>query len=249
MISYKVHGHGPIRVLALHGWLGDAGDFDAVLPALDPELYSFAIFDCRGYGRSTGEGPFDLRQIAADGLDLADRLGWRDFAVLGHSMGGKAALLLAAMAPQRVRRLVGVTPVFAAPVPFDCETADFFARATDEIELRAAIIDDTTGRRLPSHWCGAMAQRSWQTSCQDAFSGYFRSWSGDNYLPDLDAVTQPMLVIGGAYDLSITEEVLRATWLERFPSARLALIQNAGHYPMMETPLALASLLHNFLNE
>lgn len=250
MIAHKLYGQGPVRLLILHGWFGDSADFDAVLPALDPEVYSVAVFDYRGYGGSADEpGPFDLRRIAADGLELADRLCWRTFSVIGHSMGGKAALLLAAMAPERVRKLVGVTPVFSAPVPFDCETADFFARAADEVDLRAAIIHDTTGRRLPNHWSASVARASWKNSRKEAFAGYFRSWSGDNYLPDTEGVAVQMLVIGGAHDVSITEDVLRATWLAAYPSAKLAVIAAAGHYPMMETPLALAALLDGFLRE
>jgi len=248
VIAHKLHGHGPVRIIALHGWLGDAGDFDPLLPALDPALYSLAAMDYRGYGGSKDEeGPYTISQIALDALALADRLGWDGFDVLGHSMGGKAALLLAGLAPRRVRRLAGITPVFAGPVPFDCETADLFARAADEVTLRAAIIDETTGRRLPGVWSAAMAQRSVRSSRRDAFAAYFRSWSGDDVQELLGAVDHPMLVIGGRHDRSITEEVLRATWMARFPQAELSLMPDSGHYPMAEAPLSLAARLEGFL--
>ena len=248
VVGYKLHGSGPVCVLALHGWFGDATDFDNVAAALDPRVYSVAAVDYRGYGKSIElPGPFTIAQIAQDALDLADRLGWTSFDVIGHSMGGKAALRLAALAPKRVRRVVGVTPVFAAPVPFDCDTVDLFARAADEISLRANIISTTTGDRLSSYWSNKMAQRSTANSRKDAFAAYFRSWSGDDHIDDVPAVQQPILVLGGTYDASLTEEVLRATWMASFPQAQLQMLPDAGHYPMMEAPLSLASRIETFL--
>ena len=248
MIGYKLHGSGPVRVLAFHGWFGDATDFDALLPALDPRVYSLAAIDYRGYGKSIDlPGPFDIGQIAQDALDLLDRLGWTRVDVIGHSMGGKAALRLAALAPDRVRRVVGVTPVFAAPVPFDCETADLFARSADDAGLRTAIISNTTGGRLSSYWANGMAQRSLANSRRDAFAAYLKSWSGDNFMDDVAAIEHPILVVGGAYDTSLTEEVLRASWMAGFPQAQLQILPDAGHYPMMECPLSLASRIETFL--
>jgi len=214
VVGYKLHGSGPVRVLALHGWFGDATDFDALLAALDPRVYSLAAIDYRGYGNSIDlPGPFNIGQIAQDALTLAGHLGWSKFDVIGHSMGGKAALRLAALAPDHVRRLVGITPVFAAPVPFDCETADLFARAADDVSLRAAIISNSTGGRLSSFWANRMAQRSLTNSHRDAFAAYYKSWSGDNFVDTLQTVTHPILVVGGAYDTNLTEDVLQATWI------------------------------------
>jgi pimeloyl-ACP methyl ester carboxylesterase len=53
---------------------------------------------------------------------FVDSLGWNEFAIVGHSMGGKAALLTTTLATKRVTRLCGITPVWAAPAPFDAET-------------------------------------------------------------------------------------------------------------------------------
>jgi len=248
VVDYKLYGSGPVRILALHGWFGDSGDFDLLLPALDPRVYTLVAPDYRGYGKSVEmPGPFTVGQIAKDALELADRLGWGSFDVIGHSMGGKAALKLASLAPKRVRRIIGITPVFAGPVPFDCETADKFARAAHEVGLRAAIISNTTGSRLSSYWSNQMAQRSMANSRREAFAGYFNSWSGDNFIDDLASVHHPILVLGGRFDASLTEEVLQATWMAGFPGAQLQIMPDAGHYPMMEAPLSLASRIEAFL--
>src|SRR5258708_18146105 len=112
MIGHFIHGHGPERALVLHGWFGDWRVFEPMLPALDESRFTFAFMDYRGYGLSkTLDGPFDIPTIAGDAAALADRLEWETFNLVGHSIGGKAALPLAADRPRRGPGPVALTPV------------------------------------------------------------------------------------------------------------------------------------------
>src|SRR5438132_1238718 len=79
---------------------------------------------------------------------LADDLGWDTFDVIGHSMGGKATQRVLADAPQRVRRLVAISPAPAAGVPFDDQSWELFAGAAADDGKRATILDFSTGNRL-----------------------------------------------------------------------------------------------------
>ncbi len=65
-----------------------------MLPELvDADTYTYALIDYRGYGARKDEaGEYTLEEISADTLALADELGWDRFALVGHSMGGAAAL-------------------------------------------------------------------------------------------------------------------------------------------------------------
>ena len=120
MIRHSVFGRGPTKVIALHGWFGDSSVFDPMLPALDPEALTLAFMDYRGYGRSRHiGGEYTLAEIAHDAVALADALGWQRFGLLGHSMGGAAALRTTVSAPARVTRILAATPVPASGVPFD----------------------------------------------------------------------------------------------------------------------------------
>ncbi len=47
------YGQGPIHVMMLHGWLSDCSIFDAIKPLFDPETFTLALVDYRGYGSST----------------------------------------------------------------------------------------------------------------------------------------------------------------------------------------------------
>lgn len=248
MIGHFVHGFGPRRAIALHGWFNNSEAFAPLLPALDPDQLSIAFMDCRGYGRSRDrEGPFDMMTIAADAIALADRLGWDHFAVIGHSMGGKAALAAAVAAPSRIDRICGITPVWAAPAPFDADTLGFFRSAAQSVEARQAILDNTTGGRLPSIWSCNGARHSTEVSTYEAFAGYLESWALDDFADAAATLRQPTLVIGGAHDAGVPEGWIRQSWLAALPQAKLVVLPEAGHYPMDECPPILAATITDFL--
>ena len=94
-------------VFLLHGWPDDAPAWRAVAPALEAEGYRWVAPWLRGSGATRFLSDDTLSDgsgvaIAQDALDLADALGWGRFAVVGHDWGGRAAYILAAVAPQRV---------------------------------------------------------------------------------------------------------------------------------------------------
>ncbi len=248
MIGHFVHGTGAVRAIALHGWFNDRDAFAPLLPALDPDAMSIAFMDCRGYGSSRNQaGPFDMATIAADAIKLADRLEWDTFSLVGHSMGGKAALAAAVAAPTRIERICGITPVWAAPAPFDPETRGFFRSAASSIEARQVILNNTTGGRLPPIWSRDVALRSAEVSIVEAFAGYLESWALDDFAEAASTIRQPIMVIAGAHDAGVPEAWVRQSWLAALPQAELVVLPEAGHYPMDECPLILAATLTRFL--
>jgi pimeloyl-ACP methyl ester carboxylesterase len=219
-----------------------------MLAGVDPAEFAVALPDYRGYGRSRDRsGPYDIATIARDVLELADGLGWSRFSLLGHSMGGKAALKVAAFSPGRVERILGVTPVWAGPAPFDPATADFFRSAANDVAVRVAILSATTAERLPHFWSSQVAAQSVEGSTREAFAGYFESWAFDDFAADVAGLGKDVLVIVGAHDRGVPEDVVAATWLAELPKAQLEVFGEAGHYPMFETPLQLAATFVRFL--
>ena len=96
---------GGTRVIALHGWLDNAGSFDRLAPLL-PELRLVAL-DFPGHGRSAHQpagAAYHFIDLVGDVLGAAEALGWERFGLLGHSMGGAVASLVAGAFPDRVTR-------------------------------------------------------------------------------------------------------------------------------------------------
>lgn len=106
-LSGETRGAGTPLVL-LHGLGGERGDWDRLIAAL-PDDYATLRYDLRGFGRST---PLDGRPYshADDLLALFDARGIGRATVLGLSMGGGVALNFALNHPERVARLILISP-------------------------------------------------------------------------------------------------------------------------------------------
>lgn len=130
-------GHpGGSKLLAMHGWLDNAASFRPMAPSLSH--YDLVALDLPGHGRSfhyPADAEYSLFSTILDILAAADALGWERFAVLGHSMGGAIASLLAAAAPERVERLFLIEALGPLSAPEDTTAA----RLHDAVTRRRAL--------------------------------------------------------------------------------------------------------------
>src|SRR4051812_44103685 len=111
MIGYDKVGSGALGVIVLNDWMCDTSTWDGARPYLDEGAFTWAFADLRGYGRSMDRhGEFTVTEAAWDVVRLADALGFRRFALVGHSMSSLAALHLAQHLPDRIDRAVVLTP-------------------------------------------------------------------------------------------------------------------------------------------
>ncbi|GLF94926.1 alpha/beta fold hydrolase [Streptomyces yaizuensis] len=247
-IAHRTIGTGPHRVLVLHDWFATAAHWGSFLGLLDTDAFTYAFLDFRGYGdRKDVAGRYDVPEIADDALALADQLGWDGFSVVGLSMGGKVAQQVLAKAPGRVRRLAGIAPVPASPYPMDGATRDLFYGAATDPARRRAILDQVTGLRASGRWLDGMVRTSLEDSREEAFASYLASWQTLDLVDTLIGSELPVLVVAGEYDLALTPDLMRATWLAWYPNATLSVLSGAGHYPPQETPVALLTVLEDFL--
>jgi pimeloyl-ACP methyl ester carboxylesterase len=247
--SPVILGSGAHHVLAVHGWFGSARGWGSLPEYLDGSGYTYVFMDLRGYGdRKQVGGQFTMEEAAADALTLADELGWDQFSLIGHSMGGKIAHRVLLQAPHRVRAVVAVNPVPAAGVPMDEQTWALFHGAADEPGNRAAIIDFTTGSKLTRAFVDQVVRHSLENSTVQAFAAYLPSWAKSDFSGEAaNGASVPVKVIVGETDPGLSASVMKQTWLTYFPGAELEILANAGHYPMFETPVALATSVERFL--
>ncbi len=249
-LGYQKFGNGPHRVMALHGWFGDHTTYSPMRHALSVDEFTYVFPAYRGYGLSRHlTGDYTCKEITADVLALADSLAWDTFSLIGHSMGGKFIQRVLVDAPRRVRKMVAVTPVPAAAMPFDDATWALFDGAARSMDTRKTIIAFSTGNRLSDAWVAHMAAYSAQTATVDAFSGYLRAWAKEDFVADVQGRDVPLKVIIGQHDMSLNEDVMRGTFLAWYPKAELEVVANAGHYPTDETPIALATSIEAFLRK
>ena len=249
-IGHSLLGQGPEGVLVFHGWFGDHKVFEPIYLHLDTDAFTYAFIDQRGYGKSMDQkGDYTIEEISSDALALADKLGWKKFHVIGHSMGGKVVQRIAMDAPGRVKCGICVTPVPASGVPMSDEEWPLFGDAPDKDENRFQIIDFTTGGRLPRKWVQSIVTASRDTTTLESFRGYLQSWVKGNFVEQAMGMATPLKVIVGEHDGALTAEVMNMTFMQWYPNASLEVLAGSGHYPMQEEPVYLAATMDAFLRQ
>jgi pimeloyl-ACP methyl ester carboxylesterase len=246
--AYVQVGSGDHRVLAMHGWFGSALGWGHLPDYLNTADFTYVFTDLRGYGSRMGEpGHYTMAEAAADAIEVADVLGWDRFSLLGHSMSGVAIQHVLLQAPDRVRRLVGVAPVPASGLPLGEAEWALFSGAAASPDKRAAIVNFATGGRLPPAFVSVIVRHSLDNSDQAAFGGYLESWARADIVARVKGAEVPVKVITGEHDPSQPAEFMEQTWLQVYPNSELEVMRGAGHYPMFETPVALAVTIEEFL--
>ncbi len=255
VLGYSTYGQGEEKVLVFHDWMGDASNYESLIPYLDPVSYTYVFADVRGYGKSVHlTGEYSANEVSADAFRLADTLGWKRFHVVGHSMTGMVAQRMAVddriSGGNRLKSVIAITPVSSDGYPADEGTKKFLWGLIGQRNLSEQGFQALTGQRLSPAWSRIKTTRHLQTSREDALKGYYRMWLETDFSAEARKarVGTPLLVIGGRQDLPGFQEAhLRKTFGTLYPNVEFTFITDAGHYPMHETPVYLASLIEKYL--
>jgi pimeloyl-ACP methyl ester carboxylesterase len=135
-LAYRAAGDpaGPAMVL-LHGLGDDERDWQVVLPALAAGHRVYAV-DLRGHGRSSHPGRYSFELMREDVRGFLEAVVGEPCVLVGHSMGGTVAILLARTDPQLITRLIlvdvtaprpGTMPRPPLPPPEEPTPFDFAA--------------------------------------------------------------------------------------------------------------------------
>ena len=120
-IELAAHLFGPedgVPVIALHGWLDNANSFARLAPKLTG--LRIVALDMAGHGHSAHRPPgagYALWDYVYDVLQVAEQLGWKRFALLGHSLGAIVSLTLAGALPERITHLGLIDGVIPPTAP------------------------------------------------------------------------------------------------------------------------------------
>ncbi|MCX6407792.1 MAG: alpha/beta fold hydrolase [Propionibacteriales bacterium] len=252
-------GESGERVAFLHGLFGQGRNFTQAAKALQPELRSLLV-DLPNHGHSRWTDTVDY-------VDVADRVaaflrerwvGTGRTHVVGHSMGGKVAMVLALRHPELVDRLVVVDIA-----PDRSEGADEFVHLLDSLasldlttlvrrgdadeQLRERIDNDTVRGFLLQNLRSVPAEEGggfrWQANLDllrrdlDVIGGF----------PEIDATfDRPVLWLAGERSAYVGPQ--HAERMRRlFPRTRLVTVKGAGHWVHSERPEAFVSALRTFL--
>ena len=93
-----------------------------------------------------------------------------------------------------------------------------------------------------------MVRHSLENSTVEAFAAYLQAWAKSDFSGKVQPDTStPVKLIVGVNDPAVSADVMEQTWLAFFPEAEMTILPDAGHYPMFESPVSLATSIEEFL--
>lgn len=254
-------------VLLLHGVPETSSSWHEVAPALAADGRRVLAPDLPGLGGSSYAGPFDVGSVVAEVLALLDaELPRRQVDVVGHDWGGTIALALAALHPDRVRRLVVANTAFRSVNPLRAAHIPLFALpGVPEAVFRlggARVVD----RMLDAAWrsdrvLDPEVRAEYVAAYSDpervrAMLGYYRAAARPKLAAALRLGQAPAyppvrveraLVVWGAADWVLPVSLGEGIVKEIGPSCSMVTVPGAGHFVVEEAPEVFLRAVQDFL--
>ena len=243
-------------VVFCHGLFGQGRNWTQIGKALASE-HRVTLVDMPNHGQSAWTERLDYVEMADAVAGIIDE----PAALVGHSMGGKAAMLAALRHPEKVERLVVVD---VSPVQY--RSADEFRGFIDgmlAIDLDAIAsrgdADAALAEAVPNPGIrGFLLQSLRREATPDGGSAWRwlpnlevlrRDLDVLRGFPETDAAYEgPVLWIGGA-DSGYVRDEFRDAMEARFPNVRRVTVKGAGHWVHSEQPAVVTGLLERFLDD
>lgn len=244
--------HTPVLAI-LHGLFGSARNWATIAQRLAVDR-KVIVFDLRNHGNSPWADTMSYPEMAEDVRAALHRRRYHRYALLGHSMGGKAAMTAALSHPSEVERLIVVD---IAPVPYRprhlslvqamrrLDLTTVTRRGEADARLASAITDRAERGFLLQNLVFGDGPPRWRLNL-DAIERDMPNLVGWTDPAEAPAYPGPALFVAGDqsdYVRRETETAIRRL----FPSARVARIENAGHWVHAEQPDAFVQTVQPFL--
>lgn len=249
-LHYVQQGQGP-HLLTIHGLLGSLENLNMVAKPM-AKHFTVTNVDVRNHGSSIQLADMHYDQLAQDVIDTMDALNIHKAHVLGHSMGGKIAMQLALVHPDRVEKLA-VADI--APVQYPAHHQQIFAglNAIDLKKIKSrSDADNTLAKYVDTASVRQFLLRNlsktehgftFKCHLNNLTKGYEQIMSAYQGNNSFDGKT---LFIKGGESNYITAEH-RAIINQLFPKAKAKIIQGAGHWLHAEKTVAFNKILLDFL--
>ncbi len=251
-LAFQEAGEGRPAVI-LHGLFGSKRSWTSIARQLAATHRVFSV-DLRNHGESPWAVQHDYPSLADDVASFVEEKVGGSAAVIGHSMGGKAAMVLALTRPDLVERLVAVD----IPPAESIGTQDAFIEALQQVPLATL----TRRTEVDAFLAGAIPDRGIRSFL---LTNVVAGPEGLSWAINLDTLASEFAVIRGFPDMAAAEPFAKpalflvggrsgyvqpqhhAEIRRLFPGAEIAVIPEAGHWVHAEAPEAFLAAAQRFL--
>ncbi len=246
-LSYLRTGGDKPPVVLLHGLTASGACWTPLARALEDD-FDVVMPDARGHGssRASADG-YRYEDLAADVVGLMDALGVTAPFLLGHSMGGMTAAVVASRNPRRLSGLILVDPTFLAPQRqrevYESDVAEQHRRALGRSKEELSAELRRRHERRSAEIVDLIAQARLRTDVR-AFD--ILTPPDPDYRQLIEGLAVPGLLVIGDVGAVISPEV--ATEIARLnPRLKVEAIADAGHGIPYDQPERLASVVRAYL--
>lgn len=251
MLHSKIEGQGALAegesseakpLIILHGFLGMSDNWKTLGTQYAEQGFQVHMLDLRNHGRSFHSDEFNYEIMIQDVLDYCQAYELENVAIIGHSMGGKVAMLFATTYSEKVDQLIvaDIGPKYYSPHHQDIlaglNAVDFTLKPdrTQVDEILKNFIPDFGTRQF------LMKSLYWQEPGQLAFRFNLEVFNKKieeigAQLPISAIFQKPTLFVRGGNSNYIKNEDFQEI-KNHFPQAQIVTIPNVGHWLHAENP-------------
>jgi len=260
--AYRQFGSGPaVPLLFLQHFTGTLDNWDPAVTDLFALGRPVILFESAGIGRSSGKVPTTVAGMADHAIKFLNALRLPQVDVLGFSLGGMVAQVIALKRPALLRRIIltGTGPAGGVGVAMDRpELLKIFVdQQMPMSEKLLNLFFETTetsqsaGRQFVQRLARRTEDKDTPTTAEAAGAqlAAMAAWekSGGEPYADLKKITQPVLVTNGNNDIMIPT-INSFTLSAHLPNAQLVIYPDSGHGSLFQHAGAYASHVSEFLN-
>ncbi|WP_202303791.1 esterase [Dryocola clanedunensis] len=236
-------------IVLIHGLFGSLDNLGVLARDLGKD-HTLLQIDLRNHGLSERSEEMNYPAMAQDVVETLDEYGIEKAIVIGHSMGGKVAMALTSIAPERIDKLVLID---IAPVDYHVRRHDEIFAAINAVSEAGIKTRSQAAALMREHikeegviqfLLKSFADGAWKFNVPVLWNEY-EQIVGWQTLPAWD---HPALFIRGG-DSPYVDESHREALLAQFPKARAHVIAGAGHWVHAEKPDAVLRAIHRFIDE
>lgn len=250
----RQHGQGQeADVISLHGLFGSQENLGMINRGL-AESFRVHGLDLRNHGRSPHDEAMNYPAMADDVLEYMDDNQLETVHLVGHSMGGKVAMTIALMAPERVNRLavIDIAPVTYRERRHDSILEGLSLMPLNTLKSRSEAdgfleaYEPERGVRqflLKNLYRDDQGNYRWRVNLSAIMTHYMEILAGQQ--SDIGFTNDTLFIKGGESDYMLPEH--RERVLALFPSASVRVIPGAGHWVHAQKPELVTRTLLRFL--